>query len=239
MDNGRYIRCRNCEAIHHVTPFDRAPVYRSLGGEVIETAADDWREFMAVHAGHRLEPLMATGNRYFPTGAAADPSSVAYIEVTNGNEKILLQRIRHNIAWPASYIVVNGRLVEQGHCLEVQENEIRKEMKLHFSWAPAEPLEDAKVELFIDLFRKEVRTLDPECVSTEGYSCENDNITYGQVDSRIIDRLINDCREQFSPAELQALRRFIHAQNTANGVMALIKRRSVKIELRAEASKAK
>jgi len=33
MDNGRYIWCRNCGAIHHVTAFDRYPIYALEGGE--------------------------------------------------------------------------------------------------------------------------------------------------------------------------------------------------------------
>jgi hypothetical protein len=44
-------------AIHHVTPFDRAPVYSLLAGEVEVNSADDWREFMLQHAHHKLEPL--------------------------------------------------------------------------------------------------------------------------------------------------------------------------------------
>jgi hypothetical protein len=222
-----------------VTPFDRAPVYRSLAGEFFETAADDWREFMAVHAGHRLEPLMATGNRYFPTGASVDPSATVYIEVTDGNEKILLQRMRPDIAQSARYVVVDGELVEQAQHLEVQEKEIRKEMKLHFSCVSAEPLEDAKVELFIDIFRKVVRTLDPQSVPTSGYSCDDDNITYGRLDNQTIDSLLSKCREHFSPPELQSLCKFIDRQNTADGVMALIKRRSIEVESRAEASRTK
>jgi len=52
MDNGKYIRCRNCEAIHHVTAFDRSPIYQFSAGEVHETPANDWRDFMALHTGH-------------------------------------------------------------------------------------------------------------------------------------------------------------------------------------------
>lgn len=239
MDNGKYIRCCNCEAVHHVTPFDRAPVYRSVGGEVRETAADDWREFMASHAGHRLEPLITTGKRYFPTGSGFDPLSIVYIEVTNGSEKLLLQRARQSIAQSARYLVVDGQLVEERQRLEVQDKEIRKEMKLHFSWAPAEPLQDAKIELFIDVFRKVADGLDPESVPASGYSGEDDNIAYGRLDTRTIDCLIDRCREHFSPTELQSLCRFIHAHNAADGLMALVKRRSVKIALRAEAGPTK
>lgn len=51
MDSGRFIRCRNCGAIHHVSPFDRSPVYDLVAGEVEEKQVDDWRAFMDRHAG--------------------------------------------------------------------------------------------------------------------------------------------------------------------------------------------
>ena len=46
MDNGRFIRCRNCGAIHHVSPFDHSPVYYFVAGAVQEKQVDDWRAFL-------------------------------------------------------------------------------------------------------------------------------------------------------------------------------------------------
>ncbi len=46
MDNGRYIWCRKCDAIHRVTSFDRAPLYRFTDGDVQEIVTNDWRDFM-------------------------------------------------------------------------------------------------------------------------------------------------------------------------------------------------
>jgi hypothetical protein len=41
MDNGRYIWCRNCGAIHHVTALDRYPIYALEGGEAQALPAND------------------------------------------------------------------------------------------------------------------------------------------------------------------------------------------------------
>ena len=97
MDNGRYIWCRNCGAIHHVTAFDRYPIYALAGGEAQVLPANDWRDFMARHAGHRLEAMTATGNDYLPSGSAFDPMGIAYLEVSNGAETLLLRRNRKRI----------------------------------------------------------------------------------------------------------------------------------------------
>lgn len=236
MDNGKYIRCRNCEAIHHVTAFDRSPIYQYSAGQVHEIPANDWRDFMALHAGHKLEPLTVTGNHYFAAGSAVDPMNAAYLEVTNGIETVLLHRTRRSIEEPVHYAVVNGRLIESGVRLEVQDDEIRKEMKLHFSWAPGKPLEDVKLDLFIALLREVVGALDPKSVRTSEYSYEDDTISYCQPDSSVIDDLMAKCSQHFLPSELEVLRRFVDTHRDGRDVMALIKRRSVRIEPRAESS---
>jgi hypothetical protein len=97
MGNDRYIWCRNCGAVYHVTPFDRAPMYALNDGEVVEMRANDWREFMARHSGHRLESMVSTGSDYYPNGSAVDPMNVRYLEVSNGTDTLLLRRTRTSI----------------------------------------------------------------------------------------------------------------------------------------------
>src|SRR6266545_1853927 len=149
MGNGKYIWCRNCEAIHHVSSFDRAPSYQIASGEI-------------------------------------------------------------------------------------HEKEIRKEMQLHFSWAPAAPLEDVKISLFVTLFREIVSELDPKNVRTEEFSYSDDNISYGQLDSSTVDALMTRCAGHFLPVELASIRRFVEIHREAGDVMALIKRRAVSVEQYAE-----
>lgn len=107
-------------------------------------------------------------------------------------------------------------------------------MKLHFSWAPGKPLDDVKLDLFIALFREVVGALDPQTVSTSEYSYEDDTISYGQPDSSVIDVLTAKCSQHFLPSELELLRRFVDTHRDGCDVMALIKRRSVRIEPHAE-----
>ena len=132
-----------------MTAFDRYPIYALEGGEAQALPANDWRDFMARHAGHRLEAMTATGNDYLPSGSAFDPMAIAYLEVSNGAETLLLRRNRKRIDEALNYEIVNGRLVQTEMSLEVQEEAIRKEMKLHFCWAHAAPLEDEKINYFV------------------------------------------------------------------------------------------
>ena len=230
MPDDRYIWCRNCGAIHHVTPFDRAPRYQIAAGEIVAAAANDWREFIDLHSGHRLEPMLATHRDYYPGGSAVDPMAVRYVEITNGSDTLLVRRSRMSIDEPFQYSVANGRLTEQGASLEIQDREIRGEMKLHFSWAPAAPLDDAKIERFLEAFREIVQSLDPDAIRKNEYAGPDERVAYCQLDDATIAALMEKCGSCFEADELDALRRFVHNHRQADDVMALLKRRVLTIE---------
>jgi hypothetical protein len=226
MDNGRFIRCRNCGAIHHVSLFDRSPVYDLVAGEVQEKQVDDWRAFMDRHAGHKLEPLQSTGNTVFPRGSACDPMNVAYVQVTDGKQSVLLRRSRSSIKEPFDYELVDGSLVQTEVCLEIQADAIRKEMQLHFSWAPAMPLSDEQINFFIACFGQVVQGLDPETLCANDFDSA-DQTSYCQLPQSVIDELLMKCCGYYSANHLAALRRFAEEHRDHGDVMALIKRSTI------------
>lgn len=79
MDEEKFIWCRRCNEIHHITRFDRAPEYVWAGCETKEIARDDWRDFMYRHSGHKLESLRSVGEGYRASGCSADPTKMEYI----------------------------------------------------------------------------------------------------------------------------------------------------------------
>jgi hypothetical protein len=230
MDRGKFIRCCRCNAIHRVTRFDNAPLYLPAGNGMEEYATDDWRAFMERHAGHHLEPLTETGEKFFPAGSPFDPMSVGYVEVTNGRERFVLRRARPSIQEPLSYELIYGRLADAGVTLEIQEIEIKKEMKNHFSWAPAKCPDDDKIDRFIALLGELVQTLDPSYIRISEYSDTDDAISYGVLDNASIGVLTQRCEPYFLPAELESLCRFVETHRDGCDVMTLVMRRRWAIE---------
>jgi hypothetical protein len=230
MGNKKFIRCRVCDAIHHVSAFDKAPVYDCRGNQPEERDTDDWRTFMDRHAGHRLEPLKASGETFFAYGSPRDPMSVAYVEVTNGHDRYLVRRSRRSIQEPMSYELISGRLAEAGAGVEVQENEIKKEMKNHFSWAPATCPDDQKIDLFVGLVKEVAKTLDPQRIQVSEYSSTDDSISYGTFDRSVLDTLTERCADYFLPDELASLRRFMETHRDGSDVMTLVLRRRLTVE---------
>jgi hypothetical protein len=230
MGNEKFIRCCVCDAIHHVSPFDKAPVYACLGNQLGERATDDWRAFMKRHAGHRLEPLKASSEKFFPYASPLDPMSVAYMELTNGRDRYLVRRARSSIQEPMSYELISGRLVEAGLSIEVQENEIKKEMKNHFSWAPATCPKDDKIDVFVGLIKEVIQTLQPQRIEISEDSYLDDAVSYGILDDATLDLLMDKCAVCFLPDELASLRRFVETHRSGCDVMTLVMRRRLTIE---------
>jgi hypothetical protein len=226
MDNAKFVLCLKCGAVHHVTPFDRAPMRAVSLEQAREPAADDWRIFMDQHAGHALEPLTALGEQRFPEGSASDPMAVAYLRVTNGRREFLLRRSRRSITEPVRFEPVEGSLTDELASLEIQEREIRKELKLRFR-ADGAPLSDAKVDLFIDLFRAAAGRIDAARVSAAELSYENDNIAYAALAAPTQEALLRECAGRFTSGETKALRQFIETHSGGSDVMTLVLRRRV------------
>ena len=221
MTEHRYIWCRNCNEIHHVTPFDRAPGYRMNLGEETELPMDDRGAFMRRHSGHRLEGLQGVGERYFPDGQALDPMRVGYVEVTNGKESFVVRSFRNRIEDPLHFELLRGRLKAVGTTASIQENEIRKEMKHHYPWRPSERPDDEKIELFVRLFNEVVRGMDPRQIELCGYDDTASSVAYGVLSSAIVEKLMQECRNHFDQETLSGLRRFIDAHRDQDGVMTL------------------
>jgi hypothetical protein len=221
MVSDRFIWCRNCDAVHHVTSCDRAPRYVYVEGEVEEIPGDDWRAFMKQHEGHRLEPLKASGEKQFCQSSMSDPMGVAYIEVTNGRDHLLLRQSRANIAKPLSFEVTRGRLVDQGLTVCIQDSEIKREMRYHFKWY-ADDFDDQKIDL--------ATVIEPGTIEVAGFSSKDDNVTFGLLPADVIELLMAKCSPYFEPRELDDIRRFIDSHREPYDVLALVMRRQLKIE---------
>lgn len=221
MIEEKYIWCRNCNEIHHVTPFDKAPRYQFDQGEQIELSMDDRRAFLRRHSGHRLEGLQGVGERYSPAGRAVDPMRVGFVEVTNGKESFVLRSFRNRIEDPLHFELIRGRLKASGTSVSIQENEIRKEMKYHFPWCASEKPDDEGIELFIKLFAETVRGSDSHQIEMGGYEDTASSASHGVLSSAAIERLIQRCRLHFDPERWSGLKRFIEAHRDKDGVMTL------------------
>lgn len=228
MVQDKFIWCRNCNEIHHMSLFDKAPEYSVDQGEEIEVPMDDWGMFMKRHAGHNLQALRSVGERYRPGGKAMDPMKVEYIEVTDAKDWYVVRSFRDSVEDPLSFVIVPGRLKSTGVSVQIRENEIRKEMKHHFAYEASRGLDKEGIELFIKLFKEVVKDLKPNEIEVCEYA--NGSVAVGELNTRLLDGLTGKCAPHFPPAELNDIRRFCEAQTGSDGVLALQIKHQYRIE---------
>src|SRR5262245_55460303 len=119
MIHDQFLYCRNCREVHHLTPFDRAPIYHLDGKTVREISTDDRRQFVDRHFDHDIEELKSIADDSFPKGRPSDPMKVGYVEVTNGQLSFVLRVSRKHIADPMTYKIVprQASIYERGEFL--------------------------------------------------------------------------------------------------------------------------
>jgi hypothetical protein len=164
-----------------------------------------------------IKRLSSASHGYLTLGQTGDPMQTEYIVVTNGGDLSLIRRHRKNIEEPLGYEWVRGRLLSAGVSIEVQEDEIQKEMKHHFSWGS--PLSDEKIGLFIKLYQEVAKNLDPAEIEICGHSYANSTVDYGRLELSQKQELIEKCKPLFSAAEIEELDTFIEAHRDEDGVM--------------------
>jgi hypothetical protein len=109
----QFLYCRICNEVHHITPFDSAPIYDlDLNGMTVrEIFTDDHRQFADRHFGHEVEQLKSVTENHFSIGRLVDPMKAGYAEVSNGQESFILRISRRCITEPVSYKIVSRQMM--------------------------------------------------------------------------------------------------------------------------------
>jgi hypothetical protein len=106
MSGDRFLYCCNCNQVHHVSPFDQAPIFEREGAEIQEIPADDRQRFTERHSGHVLQELFSIGEKQYPSSKVNDPMADSYLPVSNGRENLILRCFRRSITEPMMYEVL-------------------------------------------------------------------------------------------------------------------------------------
>jgi hypothetical protein len=110
MSNQRFLYCHDCNAVHHVTPYDTAPIFLSDGIEIKEIQQDDRRDFLDCHSGHKIGELISLEEQGRDNDAIVDPMKVNQARVTDGRETFVVRSFRTSIAEPLTYQVLPRQL---------------------------------------------------------------------------------------------------------------------------------
>jgi hypothetical protein len=224
---GTLIRCTECNAIMNMTAWDLYPHYAWNDGEIKESAMDDRKAFLQRHRGHKTEKLIPL-TPPISDKPYTEPIKTCYFEATNGADRFLIKRWRTKIDDPFAYEIIEGSIELTNGTVHAQIAAIKKQIKAETNSVIAEK----KVNYFIQAIRKEVEKLDPEAleVSAQG---ETPLVSYYQLGSTCIDRILTRCQDKFNQHELQLLRNFINRHNEYDDVMTVVSKKKFTIKKRA------
>ncbi len=228
----KLVRCTQCnKVIPQFGPFGDFGESSLLPGvEWSSEDMDEQREFSRCHQGHLLEELLVDRETFVSDKPSYEPMKVSYVEACNGKQRFLIKRTRATFDRPACYELVPGRIRVADVSLEIQEDELQKQI----SWLNGSlPLPSEKVKKFIEAFREEVKSVSAEHWDEDIERMlpgETSLLAYGSFSENRWGKVLERCeKNNFRRSELQWIEKFIHEHSEPGDVLALQIKKKVSI----------
>lgn len=224
----RWIRCVECNQVARVTEYDCAPHYHCDENleEVIEEPMDDREHFMVQHIDHKMEELKIIKNSFISEGRYGDPLKVSYYKATNGREQFVIKGWREDITTPLRYELIRG-YIKTTFRLEVQSNEIRRQMREEVSLSP---IAEITIERFIQIVGMVVSQFPMRGKIEITAETDTPLISYCKMSTNYIRKILRLSEEIFDAEEVKKIKQFIHQNNNYNEPITLLLKRDFTIK---------
>jgi len=217
----RLIRCINCDEIFFKTAFDHWPEYefnsKCLPGSFSTIEKDDFQDFLKNHRGHRMEDLTIIEDSFVSEKTYSEPVKISYFKATNGKENFVIKKFRERIDEPLKYQLIFGDYSLKCISIEIQSQEIAKQLKKEFK---SPPLPQMKIAAFIQLYRNIAATI---CIMNLERVPEDSSHPleiYYKLDDESLFYLLRNSRHIFKGQEYSTIEEFIH-RHKEDGVLLL------------------
>jgi hypothetical protein len=202
------------------SPFDKYPEYGFGPGRPPENfqsiERDDFKDFLSHHQDHQLESLKIIEDSFVSEKAYSEPINTSFFRATNGKEKLVIKKYRKRIDEPLKYELVPGDYCLKCIGVEVQSEEILKQLGREIK----PPLSQHKINAFLKLMGaivEDVDIKDLERIPEESYHPLE---VYYKIDDVRVMFLSRNCHHIFKGQEYLAMEEFIH-RHKDDGVMLL------------------
>jgi hypothetical protein len=225
----QFLRCIDCEEGFMQTPFDQSPEYeydpahRSGPPQVVEQ--HDFQDFLSAHHGHQLESLNIIDDSFVSEKTYLEPVKTSYFKAINAKkEKFVVKRFRETIGEKLRYQIIPGDYFVECAGVEVQSEEITKQLKIE---SKAHPFSETQISKFLKLYRRIVRGIDIRKLErTEGSSHPLEE--FYKMDDVSLYYLLRNCRNIFKGKEYFNIEDFIY-RHKDDGVLLLKARYKIQI----------
>jgi hypothetical protein len=220
---GTLIHCIDCNKVIHIMEWDLCTPSSWDDGGLKEQEGNDRKAFEQRHKNHRTEELTPVTTA-ISDKPYAEPLKLSYFEASNGKQLFVIKRWRNTIDDPCEYEVIDGRLEIMHGKVRVQTEAIKKQFRMEHNGA----IPEKKLNYFIKAIQDEVKDLDPDVleVSAEG---ETPLISFYQLGSESVKRILLRCWDTFNWHELKVLRDFVLEHNEYDDVMTVMAQKEFSI----------
>ena len=214
------IRCKICDEIFMKTPFDQYPEYEFDSGRSLENfrsiERDDFQDFLIHHHGHRLENLKIIEDSFVSEKAYSEPIKTSFFKATNGKEKYVIKKFRERIDEPLKYQLFSGGYSLKCTVIEIQSEEIPKQLKRELK----PPLSQNKIDAFLRLYRAITEDIDIKDLERIPEESHHPLEIFYKIDDLRLMYLLRNCRNIFKGQEYLAMEEFIQ-RHKDDGVLLL------------------
>ncbi len=220
----KFLRCEDCNRLLLLGPHNRAPSYRFEGAnlEPIELHCDDEAEFRQVHAEHRTHELRLVEGSYVSTGVWGDPMREGYFEATDDRQRFVVRRWRTHLDRPVTYEVVPGVLDVQPVSIEVQRDDLERQLKADFP----DGVEGRLLERFVEAVEEVADGLEYDDLEEVCIDRRDPLVVYLRFNDKQVAEILDHLAPGAAPAALLRLRQFISENSEGDDVMNLLARKT-------------
>jgi hypothetical protein len=222
-----WLRCRQCDEVIRLTPYDCLPEYHYEDSiqDFVEKQCHDRTPFEDKHGDHHLERLVIDEGSYVSTEPFSSPTGTTFVEATNGKERFVIKRWRTRVDEPLHYELIHGRIEITGIAFEVQSDQLTRQMEAELTCPPVAP---EKIEAFV----KEIENMIPGLAvieQSESFQTEDPLTTHVKLNDSLVNEILEAGKKIFSPREFPRVERFVHIHNEHADVMTLKARKEFRI----------
>ena len=214
------IRCKNCDEIIMKTSFDQYPEYEFDSERSLENfrsiERDDFQDFLIHHHGHLIENLKIIEDSFVSEKLYSEPIKNYFFKATNGKDKFVIKKFREKIDEPLKYQLVFGDYSLKCTTIEIQAEEISKQLKREVK----PPVSQAQIDAFLKLYRAIVENINIHDLERIAEESSHPLEVYYKIDDLHLMYLLRNCRNIFKGQEYLAMEEFIY-RHKDDGVLLL------------------
>ena len=193
---------------------------------------DDFKDFLSNHQGHLLEDLDIIEDSYVSDKAYSEPVKTSFFKATNGKEKFVIKKFRESIDEPLKYELVSGDCRLQCVSVEIQAEDIVKQLARDMN--PS--LFQDKIDAFLKLMSVLVEGVKIQELERVPQESHHPLEVYYKIGDVHVMYLLRNCHRIFKGQEHSAIVEFIH-RHKDDGVLLLKATFKIQITQKANARK--